>query len=117
MSRPPQEIAYHESCRHPPRPTGQPVRITPLTQPKHDARRIAQTTSFTSRQAAGRQAQVGFAEFRFPWGKRYALLVVLGYSRLLWCRFYPRQDIRTLIDGLEDAFRSFGGVPQELLFD
>jgi transposase len=45
------------------------------------------------------------------------LLVVLGYSRLLWCRFYVRQDMRTLIDGLEDAFRYCGGVPQELLFD
>jgi len=42
---------------------------------------------------------------------------VLGYSRLLWCRFYPRQDMTTLIDGLEDAFLYFGGVPQELLFD
>jgi len=66
---------------------------------------------------AGRQAQVDFARFSFPWGVRYALLVVLGYSRVLLCRFYPRQDMRTLIDGLEDAFRSFGGVPQELLFD
>lgn len=66
---------------------------------------------------AGRQAQVDFARFRFPWGVRYALLVVLGYSRLLWCRFYPRQDMRTLMDGLEDAFLAFGGVPQELLFD
>jgi transposase len=66
---------------------------------------------------AGRQAQVDFARFRFPWGVRYALLVVLGYSRLLWCRFYPRQDMATLIDGLEDAFLAFGGVPQELLFD
>ena len=66
---------------------------------------------------AGRQAQVDFAHFRFPWGVRYALLVVLGYSRLLWCRFYPRQDMPTLIDGLEDAFVYFGGVPQELLFD
>jgi transposase len=66
---------------------------------------------------AGRQAQVDFARFAFPWGVRYALLVVLGYSRLLWCRFYPRQDMRTLIDGLEDAFRYFGGVPPELLFD
>jgi transposase len=46
--------------------------------------------------AAGRQAQVDFARFRFAWGLRYALLVVLGYSRLLWCRFYPRQDLRTL---------------------
>ena len=66
---------------------------------------------------AGRQAQVDFARFRFAWGVRYALLVVLGYSRMLWCRFYPRQDMATLIDGLEDAFHSFGGVPQELLFD
>jgi transposase len=66
---------------------------------------------------AGRQAQVDFARFRFDWGVRYALLVVLGYSRLLWCRFYPRQANATLIDGLEEAFASFGGVPQELLFD
>jgi transposase len=66
---------------------------------------------------AGHQAQVDFAQFRFPWGVRYALLVVLGYSRLLWCRFYPRQDMATLMDGLEEAFRYFGGVPQELLFD
>src|SRR5262245_56283238 len=66
---------------------------------------------------AGRQAQVDFARFRFAWGVRYALLVVLGYSRLLWCRFYPRQDMATLIDGLEEAFGFFGGVPQELLFD
>ena len=66
---------------------------------------------------AGRQAQVDFARFSFPWGVRNALLVVLGYSRLLWCRFYPRQDMATLIEGLEEAFLSFGGVPQELLFD
>jgi transposase len=66
---------------------------------------------------AGRQAQVDFATFRFPWGVRYALLVVLGYSRLLWCRFYPRQDMATLIDGIEEALLYFGGVPQELLFD
>jgi len=44
-------------------------------------------------------------------------VVVLGYSRLLWCRFSPRQDMATLIDGLEEAFLYFGGIPQELLFD
>ncbi len=65
----------------------------------------------------GHQAQVDFAEFQFPWGKRYALLVVLGYSRLLWCRFGVRQDMRTLLSGLEEAFLAFGGVPRELLFD
>jgi transposase len=65
----------------------------------------------------GRQGQVDFAEFRFPWGRRFALLVVLGYSRLLWLRFYQRQTMRELCTGLEDAFRFFGGVPRELLFD
>jgi transposase len=65
----------------------------------------------------GEQAQVDFAHFRMPWGRRYALLVVLGYSRLLWLRFYPRQDMRTLIRGLEAAFGFFGGVPREILFD
>jgi len=67
--------------------------------------------------APGLQAQVDFAHFRFPWGRRYALLVVLGYSRLLWLHFYPRQDMRTLIRGLETAFGFFGGVPREILFD
>jgi transposase len=66
---------------------------------------------------AGLQAQVDFGEFRFPWGKRYALVVVLGYSRLLWLRFFKRQDMRTLFQGLEEAFAFFGGVPRELLFD
>ena len=65
----------------------------------------------------GLQAQVDFAEVRFPWGKRHALLVVLGYSRLLWLRFYPRQTLAVVMSGLEDAFASFGGVPLELLFD
>ena len=67
--------------------------------------------------APGKQAQVDFAEFRLPWGKRFALLVVLGYSRLLWMRFYPYQTMQTVISGLEDAFAFFGGVPEECLFD
>ena len=65
----------------------------------------------------GHQAQVDFAEFRFPWGKRYALVVVLGYSRLLHLRFSERQDMRALFAGLEAAFAYFGGVPREVLFD
>jgi transposase len=66
---------------------------------------------------AGQQAQVDFAECRFPWGKRHALMTVLGYSRLLWVRFYPRQTLQTLILGLETCFASWGGVPEHLLFD
>jgi transposase len=65
----------------------------------------------------GHQAQVDFAEFRLPWGKRYALLVVLGYSRLMWLQFYSRQTMAVLMRALEEAFAFFGGVPTELLFD
>lgn len=65
----------------------------------------------------GAAAQVDFAEFRLPWGKRFALLVVLGYSRLLWIQFYPRQTLTVLMRALEDFFAAFGGVPSELLFD
>jgi transposase len=65
----------------------------------------------------GHQAQVDFAEFRLPWGKRYARVVVLGYSRLLWLKFYPRQTMATVISGLEEAFAFVGGVPREVLFD
>jgi transposase len=65
----------------------------------------------------GHQGQVDFAEFRLPWGKRYALVVVLAYSRLLWLQFYARQTRAVLTRGLEEAFAFFGGVPAELLFD
>ena len=62
---------------------------------------------------AGQQDQVDFGTFTLPWGRRHALVVVLGYSRLLWLSFYPRQTM----EALESAFEAFGGVPEELLFD
>lgn len=67
--------------------------------------------------APGVQAQFDFAEVRFPWGKRWMLLVVLGYSRLLYLEFVARQTALTVMCGLERAFAGFGGVPQEILFD
>jgi transposase len=57
--------------------------------------------------APGVQAQFDFAEVQLSWGKRYAVLVVLGYSRKLYVEFVPRQT----------AFADFGGVPLEVLFD
>ncbi len=65
----------------------------------------------------GHQGQVDFADFRLPWGKRHALVVVLGYSRLMWLGYYERQTMRVVMRGLESSFAYFGGVPSELLFD
>lgn len=67
--------------------------------------------------APGEQAQFDFADVRFPWGKRHALLVVLGYSRLLYVEFVRRQTALTVMLGLERAFQTFGGVPRQILFD
>src|SRR5690606_21205967 len=41
----------------------------------------------------------------------------LGYSRLLWFRFFPRQTMQTVMLGLEEAFGYSGGVPADCLFD
>lgn len=65
----------------------------------------------------GRQGQVDFAHFSTPWGKRWALVVVLGYSRFMWVGFFARQTMENLMRGIEAAFAYFGGVAQELLFD
>jgi transposase len=65
----------------------------------------------------GHQAQVDWARCPLPWGVRWGLFVVLGYSRLLWLQCYARQTLRTLMTGLETAFAYLGGVPTELLFD
>ena len=61
--------------------------------------------------APGRQGQVDFAHFRLPWGKRYALIVVLGYSRLLWVQFYTRQTMKALMHGLESSFPTSAACP------
>ena len=53
---------------------------------------------------AGRQGQVDFGTFTLPWGRRHALVIVLGYSRLLWLHFYTRQTMPVLMEGLESAF-------------
>lgn len=67
--------------------------------------------------APGEQAQFDFATVKLPWGVRYALVMVLGYSRLLYVEFVQRQTALTVMLGLERAFAAFGGVPQHVLFD
>ncbi len=67
--------------------------------------------------APGEQAQFDFATVKLPWGTRYALVMVLGYSRLLHAEFVQRQTALTVMLGMERAFAAFGGVPQHVLFD
>ena len=72
----------------------------------------------------GKQAQVDFAYFRTvftdePGAEHIVWLfsLVLGHSRLLWCRFVPHQDLQTVLRCLGAAFGAIGGVPEQVLFD
>jgi transposase len=73
---------------------------------------------------AGHQAQVDFAQFKVvfedePSAVRIVWLfsMVLGYSRWLWARFVPHQDLQTVLRCHMAAFAAMGGVPAEILYD
>lgn len=74
--------------------------------------------------APGHQAQVDFAQFRVvfedePSAVRIVWLfsMVLGYSRWLWARFVPHQDLQTVLRCHMAAFAAMDGVPAEILYD
>jgi len=47
----------------------------------------------------------------------WALVVVLVHSRHQYVHIAPSQKLRDVIDGLEDAWASFGGVPRRVVID
>ena len=88
--------------------TGGYVRVRDYVRARRPREPVEAVVRFET--PAGRQGQVDFATFTLPWGRRYALVMVLSHSRLLWLRFYRRQTMAVLIEGLESAFGWFGGV-------
>lgn len=69
----------------------------------------------------GEQLQIDFGERRVEIGgaavKVFFFVATLGYSRKLHVRAYGHERQDSWFDGMESAFRSFGGVPQEVLLD
>lgn len=56
------------------------------------------------RDAGGAAGAGGLRHVLASWGRRHALVMVLSHSRRLWLRFYRRQTMAVLIEGLESAF-------------
>ena len=74
--------------------------------------------------APGEQAQVDFAQFNVvftdePERPRIVWLfsMVLGFSRMIWARFVPHQDLATVVRCHVAAFDAIGGAPREILYD
>ena len=70
----------------------------------------------------GRQAQVDFGDFQIqePNGgltTLHAFSMVLGFSRAMHVEFGEKCTLETFLDGHINAFRHFGGVPAEILYD
>jgi transposase len=69
----------------------------------------------------GEQLQIDFGERRVEIGgvtvKVFLFVATLGYSRRLHVRAYGHERQDSWFDGLESAFRAFGGVPREVLLD
>ena len=67
--------------------------------------------------AAGRQMQVDWAEFRRGDQRLSAFTATLGYSRMGYVEFVTDERAETLRRCHDNAFRYFGGVPREVLYD
>ena len=69
----------------------------------------------------GHQLQIDFGERRVAIaGERvrvYLFVATLGYSRRVFAQAYRHDRQSAWFDGIEAAFRHFGGVPREVLFD
>lgn len=65
----------------------------------------------------GEQMQVDFTTITHFGIRVKAFVATLGHSRASFVRFTSTERQEDWIDGLEQAFEYFGGVPKEVLFD
>ena len=69
----------------------------------------------------GKQIQIDFGEKVVPIGgqtaKVFLMTAVLGYSRRLYCRGFLAQRQDDWFEGLDGAFRHFGGITEQILCD
>lgn len=90
-------------------------------QPLRTQRQWATVATVRFETAPGQQAQVDFGQTRVWIGEQeeavHLFVYTLGYSRRLWVVAYPHERLDAILDGHEQAFRQFGGVPLEGLYD
>ena len=69
----------------------------------------------------GKQLQIDFGETRVVIGSEpvrvHLFVATLGYSRRVYVQAFRHERQSAWFDGLEGAFRHFGGVPHEVLID
>jgi transposase len=101
--------------------TGGYLQVQRHCKPLRDARRWASVATVRFETPPGHQAQVDFGQLRLWIGEQqttvHLFVYTLGYSRRCFAYAYPHERVPALLDGHERAFRHFGGVPVECLYD
>src|SRR5215472_2446689 len=101
--------------------TGGYQQVQRAIQPLRDRRRWEALATVRFETAPGQQGQVDFGQTHVWIGERcevvHLFVFTLGYCRRLWSGAYPHERLHVLHDGHERAFRHFGGVPLECLYD
>jgi transposase len=101
--------------------TGGYLQVQRYLQPLRAARHWATVATTRFETGPGEQAQVDFGQLRLWVGEvevtAHLFVFTLGYSRRLWARAYPHERLDVVLDGHEQAFRYFGGVPLTCLYD
>ncbi|GHT02548.1 hypothetical protein AGMMS50276_32500 [Synergistales bacterium] len=90
-------------------------------KPYRDELRKESTATLRFETAPGEQMQIDFGErYVLIGGEReyvHTFIAVLGYSRRAFVKVFHRENQATWFEGIEDAFRYFGGIPGTVLVD
>lgn len=69
----------------------------------------------------GKQMQIDFGELQVDIGEErvrvYLFVATLGYSRRCYVQAFRHERQSAWLEGMEGAFRHFGGLPEEVLLD
>jgi transposase len=101
--------------------TGGYLQVQRFVRPLRDAKRWAAVATVCFETEPGRQAQVDYGQLRVWIAEQvervHLFVFTLGYSLRLFVHASRDERLASLLGGHEQAFRHFGGVPLEGLYD
>jgi transposase len=101
--------------------TGSYQNVQRHVQPLRCQNRWAELATVRYETGPGEQAQVDFGQLTLWIGDKperaHLFAFTLGYSRRIFTQAYHDERLNSLLDGHEQAFRHFGGVPLSCLYD
>jgi len=112
-------VLYRELCQR--GYTGSAQQVLRFVRPLREAVRPQRAATVRYETAPGQQAQVDFGQ-RHVWvGEQYVaahlFVFTLGYSRRLYVTAFAHQRLEAVLDGHEQAFQHFGGIPEQIVLD